>query len=252
MPEARATTVDVWRARLKLGPHQLAHISRCLDKEEQGRAVRLHFQRDRGRFLASRGILRHILARYLDTAPERIHLGYAPEGKPFLLEHRDLHFNISHAADVLVVGVARDRPLGVDVERVPWDDVVESVSRVAFSAPERRALQSQAAAERREFFTRLWTRKEAYLKADGQGMSLRLDHIDVSTSPYRVLLLDNSCDQWSESPQWTLRSFSVAPGYAASLAVAGHDWRLACRDWPSMREIGPGRHRPTARSPTLL
>jgi hypothetical protein len=65
-------------------------------------------------------------------------------------------------------------------------------------------------------------------------MPLRLDHIDVATSPYRVLLLDNSCDQWSESPQWTLRSFSVTPGYAASLAVAGHDWQLACRDWPSI------------------
>jgi 4'-phosphopantetheinyl transferase len=227
-------TVDVWRAQLELGPGQLARISQCLDEEELRRAARFHFQRDRTRFLASRGILRHILSRYLETAPQQIHFGYAPEGKPFLLEHRDLHFNLSHAANVLVVGVARDRPLGVDVERVPGDDIVDSVSHVAFSAPERRALQSLATAERRDFFARLWTRKEAYIKADGQGMSLRVDHIDVSTSPDRVLLLNDSWNQWSESPQWTLRSFSVGPGYTASLAAEGQEWQFACRDWPSM------------------
>jgi 4'-phosphopantetheinyl transferase len=215
--------VDVWRARLKLGPGRLVRISQCLNEEEQRRAARFHFQRDRTRFLASRAILRRILARYLDTTPEGIHFGYAPGGKPFLLEHRDLHFNLSHAEDLLVVGVARDRPLGVDVERVPCDDVVDSVSRLACSPPERRAFQSLAAAEGRRFFARLWTRKEAYMKADGQGMSLRLDHIDVSTSPYRMRLLDDSCDQWLESAQWTLRSFSVRPGYAAALAAEGQE-----------------------------
>jgi 4'-phosphopantetheinyl transferase len=238
-PDARTMTVDVWRAQLELGPGQLARISRCLDEEEQRRAACFHFQRDRTRFLASHGILRWILASYLETAPQRIHFGYAPEGKPFLLEHRDLHFNLSHAANVLVVGVARNRPLGVDVERVPGDDIVDSVSHVAFSAPERRALQSLATGERLEFFARLWTRKEAYMKADGQGMSLRLDHIDVSTSPYRVLLLNDSRDQWSESPRWTLRSFGIGPGYTASLAAEGQEWQLVRQDWPSMCEIVP-------------
>jgi 4'-phosphopantetheinyl transferase len=241
-------TVDVWRAQLDLEPGQLVRISQCLDQEEQRRAARFHFQRDRTRFLASRGILRHILATYLETAPRRIHFGYAPEGKPFLLEHRDLHFNLSHAANVLVVGVARDRPIGVDVERVPGYDIVGSLSHVALSAPERRALQSLATAERCELFSRLWTRKEAYLKGEGTGMSLPLDHIDVSTSPRRVLLLDDSCDRWSESPRWSLRSFSVGPGYAASLAAEGQGWRLASY-WFSAATLAHRRSPPAPTPP---
>jgi len=217
---------------LDLDPEQLGRLSCCLDQEEYARAARFHFERDRTRFLASRGLLRHILARYLETAPERLRFGYAPAGKPFLIEHHDLHFNLSHAADVLVLGVARERQLGVDVERVPPDEVVDSVSGIVFSAPECKALRGLEPGARRELFARLWTRKEAYIKADGRGMSLSLDHIDVSTSPDRVLLLDDGSDHWSASPQWTLHSFPAGSGYAASLAVEGRDWQLAYFDWP--------------------
>lgn len=225
--------MDVWRAHLKLQPDQLSSLARCLDEEEQARAARFHFQRDMVRFRASRGLLRHILARYLDTPPERIRFGYAPMGKPFLLEHPGLHFNLSHAEDVLVVAVAYGRRVGVDVERAFSEVVMNDVSRMVLSHPERVVLGRLAHDERLDWFTRLWTRKEAYIKADGRGMSLRLDHIDVSSQSDRVRLQGDTPDDWSVCPGWAVRAVEVGPGYEAALASEGLDWQIACFDWPS-------------------
>jgi 4'-phosphopantetheinyl transferase len=229
----RAGTVDVWRADLNLRPDQLADLARCLDEEEQERAARFHFQRDVIRFQASRGLLRHILARYLDTPPERIRFGYAAMGKPFLLDHPGLHFNLSHAEDVLVVGIAHGRRVGVDVERVFSEVVMDDVSPMVLSHPERVVFGRLADEERLEWFTRLWTRKEAYIKADGRGMSLRLDHIDVSTQSGRVRLQSNTPDDWSMCPEWAVRAIPVGSGYTGALAAEGFDWQLTCVDWPS-------------------
>jgi 4'-phosphopantetheinyl transferase len=226
-------TVDVWRAHLKLQPGQLSALARCLDEEEQARAARFHFQRDMVRFRASRGLLRHILARYLDMPPERIRFGYAPMGKPFLLEHPGLHFNLSHAEDVLLVAVAHGRRVGVDVERAFSEVVMDDVSRMVLSHPERVALGRVAQEERLDWFTRLWTRKEAYIKADGQGMSLRLNHIDVSTRSGRVRLQGTRPEDWYLSPQWVVRAIPVGSGYTAALAAEGFDWQFTCVDWPS-------------------
>src|SRR5687768_10014872 len=117
MIDSAPATVDVWRADLTLPDSELVRLSASLDAEEKRRAARFHFDRDRRRFLAARGLLRHILARYAGTDPEHVALGYGQQGKPFLLENPDIQFNLSHTGDVLVVGVARGLPLGIDVER---------------------------------------------------------------------------------------------------------------------------------------
>jgi 4'-phosphopantetheinyl transferase len=226
-------TIDIWRTPLALPPDELSRVSCCLDDEEQQRVARLRFQRDRDRFLASRGLLRHILASYLDRSPGGIRFGYAAQGKPFLLEHPDLHFNLSHAADVMVVAVAPGRELGVDVEMVFSEAVMNEVSGTVLSSPERVALEGLDPAERREWFVRLWTRKEAYIKADGHGMALRLDHIDVTTLPGRVRLRGESPEDWFRSPRWAVRAIPVGPGYSAALAGEGFDWQFTCADWPS-------------------
>ncbi len=226
-------TVDVWRAHLALPPNQLSRMSGCLDDADQRRAARFYFQRDRDRFRVSRGLLRHILAGYLDTAPGRIRFGYGTAGKPFLLDHPDVHFNLSHAADVLIVGVARGRELGVDVERVFSESVMEEVSGTVLSTPERVAFGGLEAGDRREWFVRLWTRKEAYIKADGRGMSLRLDHIDVTSRPGRVRVLGERPEDWFTCPRWSVQAIPVGSGYRAALAAEGFDWQLTCVDWPS-------------------
>ena len=235
----RAGTIDVWRARLALPADELSRISHCLNDEERQRMARLHFQGDRDRFLASRGLLRHILASYVDASPGRIRFGYAPRGKPFLLEHPDLRFNLSHAADLLVVAVAAGRELGVDVEQVFSEAVMSEVSGVVLSDPELATLEGLDPGERRDWFVRLWTRKEAYIKADGQGMALRLDHIDVTTRPGRVQVRGETPEDWLLSPQWAVRAIPVASGYRAALTAEGFDWRVNCVDWPTDPRVQP-------------
>jgi 4'-phosphopantetheinyl transferase len=207
-------------------------LRECLDSEERRRASRFHFQRDRDRFVTARGSLRHILARYLDRRPETLRLGYGEAGKPFLPDHPDLQFNLSHAADLLLVGVSHGRRLGVDIERVAPDSVIDATSGLVFSEPEIAMLRQRRGPARRERFARFWTRKEAYIKADGRGMGLELRLIDVATEPDHVLLRDESSGRWTACPRWRLHSMVVDRGYAAALAVEGDDWRPASFNWP--------------------
>lgn len=228
-----AGEVQVWRAHLDLEAARLERLVDCLDRDELARAGRFRFERDRARFMAGRGLLRRILARYLDTSPRSVRFGYSRRGKPFLLPRCGLNFNLSHAGDRLVVAVSRDRRLGVDVEPLPLSATVDSVAGLVFSPAELTALDGVHTVERRRLFARLWTRKEAYIKADGRGMMLRLDHIDVGTLPDQVLLFRSASGHWAASRRWTLRTLEVDPLYMSSLAAEGEDWRLVCGDWSS-------------------
>ena len=225
--------VQVWCAHLDLEVARLERLVDCLDRDELVRAGRFRFERDRARFMAGRGLLRRILARYLDTAPRSVRFGYSSTGKPFLLPRCELHFNLSHAADRLVVAVSRNRRLGVDVEALPLDVTGDPVAELVFSPAERTALQGIQGTERCRLFARLWTRKEAFIKADGRGMALRLDHIDVGALPDHVLLFNGATGRWSACRRWTLRTLEVDPLYAACLVAEGEDWRLVCGDWSS-------------------
>jgi 4'-phosphopantetheinyl transferase len=224
-------TLDLWRVRLdELDAHP--RLSGCLDAAEVARASRFLFPRDSTRFVASRVALRHILAHYLDARPHAVRLGNAAAGKPYLPDRPDLHFNLSHADDLLLVGVSHGRRLGVDVERIPGDSVVDETSGLVLSAPERAMIARLRDEARREWFARLWTRKEAYIKADGRGMGLKLELIDVMTAPDRVRLCEEGPGRWAASPHWSLRTIPADAGYAAAVAVEGDDCGLESIDWP--------------------
>ena len=228
-----AGEVHLWRADLAVERHRLAQLASYLDQDELARAARFHFQRDRLRFTAGRGLLRQILGSYLDLAPNAVRFGYTGNGKPYLLPHSELHFNVSHAAETLVVAVARDRQLGVDVEALPIDAADDGVANLVFCAAERTALEAFDATEYSRVFARLWTRKEAYIKADGRGMTLQLDHIDVSTLPEGILLYQPELKQWTPSSDWTLHTLGPSSRYVCSLAIEGADCSVACAEWPT-------------------
>ncbi len=214
-------TVDVWHVDLDVDAARLAELSQCLNREEQARAARFHFDRDRKRFIAARGMLRIILARYLDTAPRLLRFRYGAQGKP-TVQTEELHFNISHSDDLLLVGISQAGALGLDIERVPAGHVVDSVSAVVFSQPERKELEFLPPTERAECFARFWTRKEAYIKAVGGGMSIELTSLDVATAPGQVLQYQEGIGQWSPCPPWALRPLPVRPGFAGALAAQGN------------------------------
>jgi 4'-phosphopantetheinyl transferase len=226
-------TVDLWRSDLDSDTSVLDAYWRCLDGDEQARAGRFHFERDRTRFIAARGTLRHILGQYLAQEPERLRLGYGAEGKPHLQDQRDLHFNLSHAGNLLLVAVSQNRPVGVDIERVPSEATVAEVSPRVCSPSERAALWPLLSQARCEAFAEIWARKEAYIKAEGRGLGLELTRIDVSSSRRRVLLQDQLSGAWSVCSRWTLRSLPVVSGYAAAVVGEGEGWRLAAFEWPA-------------------
>ncbi len=232
MIDLAPAAVDVWRAELAVSDIELARLSECLDAEEEVRAARFHLERDRRRFRAARGVLRHILAAYVDSDPRQVGLAYGAQGKPFLAQHPDLQFNLSHTQDVLVVGVTRGRRVGIDVERTIPESVVDEVRETVSSEPERLRLDRLDGAARRVQFSQLWTRKEAYIKADGRGMSLDLKRIDVLSLPGQVLQLGERPARWSACRGWTLHDLDLGPGLAAALVAEGTEWRAAHLDWP--------------------
>lgn len=224
--------VHVWRAALDLPAAAAVEYRELLEAAELERAARFYFDRDRQRFIVGRGLLRLILGRYLETAPERLRFVYNQHGKPALdapFDRSELLFNLSHAEGLALYAVTRRRAIGVDLERVRDDFACEKLAQRFFSPQEAAALAALPAAAKARAFFDGWTRKEAYIKAQGRGLSMPLDSFDVSLAPGRPAQLLATRQDPQEAAQWTLCALSPGEGYAGALAVQGQGWRL--RRW---------------------
>lgn len=226
-PRLEPDAVHVWRAGLVVDPIRLRELCACLAPDEQARVGRYRFPGDAARYAAGRGVLRHLLASYLAVDPAGVGFDYGAYGKPALAvpSGSGLEFNVSHAGAVLLVAVARGRAVGVDVEfdRPTFDP--ELAARY-FSPLEVAALRSIAPGERRPAFLACWTRKEAYIKARGRGLSLPLEQFDVTLRPGEPARLLADRGDPDAVTRWRLVSLPMPPGYAAALVAAGRQWRL--------------------------
>jgi 4'-phosphopantetheinyl transferase len=223
--------VHVWRAHLELPAQTLEGLEQTLSPDERQRADRFHFARDRRHFVAGRGTLRLLLARYLGQRPDAIQFSYNPQGKPMLCpETGGLRFNLAHSHGLVVYAVSRGRELGVDLERIRPNFDGEQLAERFFSARETAGLRSLSTQQRPDAFFSCWTRKEAYLKATGMGLSLPLDCFDVSLAPAAAALLATRHDP-AEARRWLLCDLVPGPGYAGALAVEGQGWRLWSAEW---------------------
>jgi 4'-phosphopantetheinyl transferase len=196
-----------------------------LNDEERARAARFHFERDRQRFIAGRGALRRILAAYLGRSPADLVFTVGPHGKP-TVENLGLEFNLSHSGGWGLLAVTRDRRVGVDVERVRVDFAGEDIARRFFAPAEVEALAGSAPDQYATGFFRCWTRKEAYVKARGDGLSLALDRFEVPLDQGATHALASCLDDPSECARWSLREIVPAPGYLGALVVEGDGWTL--------------------------
>lgn len=215
-------SVHLWRVPLQGWPlADLDALFVTLAADEQLRAGRFHFRRDRDSFVVARGVLRSLLARYLDALPADIRFAYSPYGKPALdWPGSELRFNLSHSHQLALVAVAQGRDLGVDLEhRVP-ERATMAVARQCFGDDELAALASLPAEQWAEGFYNGWTRKEALIKARGEGLSLPLTQIAVSLLPGEPARLLRSTDP-ADLRRWSLHALDPGPGYAAALAVEG-------------------------------
>lgn len=214
--------VHVWRHRLEQPQELHESYLRTLAEDERTRASRFHFDKHRRHFVAGRGFLRALLARYLDTTPEEVRFAYGPYGKPVLDgAHREssLRFNASHSGDWAVYAFVQNHEVGVDVEHIKPDFETEGIAERFFSALEVQTLHALAEEEKPAAFFRCWTRKEAYIKAIGSGLSHPLDSFDVTLAPGEPAAL-------ARAEGWSLFDLEFAPDYAAALAVEGSGHRL--------------------------
>jgi 4'-phosphopantetheinyl transferase len=223
-------------------------LAAWLSDDERGRAERFHFARDRQCFVGTRGLLRGLLGRYLGVEPAALRFAYGPRGKPSLVAEGEagrMRFNVSHSGGLALLAFAWDRDLGVDIERERLVPEYESIARSHFSPRERAALEGLAPAERPRAFFRCWTRKEAFIKATGDGLSFPLDEFEVTLAPGEPARLLRIEGDEKEARRWWLEDLEPAAGFAGALAVKGRPSRLACWMWPDSleRSYGPRRER---------
>jgi 4'-phosphopantetheinyl transferase len=166
--------------------------------------------------------------------PEHLCFSYNDYGKPALVttgNWENLNFNLSHSDGLALYGITRGREIGIDLERVHEGIEFEQVAKRFFSQREREELQSLPAEQRPEAFFNCWTRKEAYIKARGGGLAIRLDQFDVSLAPDKPALLLGTRNATAEAYRWTMRGLNSKPGYVGALVVEGTDWQLAHWQW---------------------
>lgn len=230
--------VHVWRAALEADPADLERLQETLAPDERARAAQFHFPKDRRHFLAARGALRDILARYLHREPARLQFRYGAAGKPALAtvsEGHELRFNLSHSDGLALYAITRGGEIGIDVERIRAEVAEERVAERFFSAQEVSALRGLPTHLQAEAFFNCWTRKEAYVKARGEGLRIPLDSFDVSLIPGAPAAFLRGAES-----QWSLQAFIPAPDYVAAVAAEGRDWRMRLWQWPGPREAGAG------------
>jgi 4'-phosphopantetheinyl transferase len=222
--------VDVWRLSLDPLDSMVSELRARLSAEENDRAEKFKFQKDRKRYILTHGLLRVILSVYADVSPEELKFTQNRYGKPELVHPSGLNltFNLSHSHERALIGIARGRQIGVDIEYVKndfeWKEIVERF----FSSREIQMINALPKNLQHKAFFTCWTRKEAYVKATGMGLSLPLKEFDVSPLPGAATLLLSH----KEASQWSMKEVDVAESYVATVAVAGHNARITYWDWP--------------------
>jgi 4'-phosphopantetheinyl transferase len=223
--------VHVWSASLDSvrSPGRPADL---LSGDELVKAGRFRAELDRRRFIVCRGVLRSVLSRYLGDPPESLEFRYGPHGKPALKlgsGKHELHFNVSHCGDRALYAVALNREVGIDVERVREDIPADDIATRFFSDHEAAAISGLPGSDRHRAFFQLWTRKEAFLKAQGHGLSASLRDFAVSCGADARLLWTGP--EPSEAFCWRLEDLCAGPDHAAAVAAAGTDWVLRRLEW---------------------
>ncbi len=241
--------VHVWQVDLKVWDKEAGSLLELLDGEERERAGRFKFSEHRNQFVISRALLRRALGRYLRIEPHQLRFRTTPNGKPELaansdllsadarindLPINDLRFNLSHTAGVTVFAIVHHRQVGVDVERIRETNTMELAERF-FSPQEAQWLRAQAASAHIPSFYSCWTAKEAYIKAEGEGLSLPLSSfrvVPVARDATSKLQLEVYGDP-EESKRWSMWQLDLGPDLRAALAVEGTNCKVRLGQWPS-------------------
>ncbi len=238
--------VHVLRVCLNRDSASLKAMHEVLSSEERCRARSFCFDEDRALYVMARGCLRVILSRYLDAEPNSLQFRQNPYGKPILIgpeDEKQLSFNMSHSGSLALYAITRRRRVGIDLERIREDLSHEEVAERFFSPTERAMLRSLPVESRTKAFFDCWTRKEAYVKGRGEGLTLPLEQFSVSIHPAQSIRLIENRVHPADVSLWSIDEIDPGAGYAAAIAVEGHDWSIACFDMPGNQEPDTGASR---------
>lgn len=220
IPALHNCCVQLWRVDLRIDDELAAELSACLTEGELARANRFRFENLRRRFVAARYAMRQILGRHLNVAPGRVALSYGQHGKPFLADvGSGIHFNLAHSGDHALLALTRQREIGVDIEHIDPQVDVLGIARLMYSPTEIEALQATPPDRRASLFFTIWTRKEAYIKATGEGLS-------AATKEFSVWPIRQSYDGLY------VQSLYLQPGVSAAIATSGPLGPVDILDFP--------------------
>jgi 4'-phosphopantetheinyl transferase len=225
-PSWRLTDSDIhiWSASLEMAHQEIDELFTILSPDEKTRAGRFYFERDRNRFIAGRCLLRIILGGYLGMDPSQIEFAYREAGKPVLKpgpQGESLEFNLSHSNDLALYIFSRNHEVGIDVEYIhPMPDTDDFAEKF-FSSRETELINSLRGEEKDAAFFKLWTCKEALLKANGCGLTMPLSHMEISLGADGSAALSSMGGNPEHTSRWHLEVFNPAPGYQAAFTVDG-------------------------------
>jgi 4'-phosphopantetheinyl transferase len=223
-PDLRPDAVDVWRASFAAADSLHGTFEGTLSPAEKTRAATFAFEPERRRFVASRGLLRVLLARYSGTRPDAQEIVADADGKPRLggrCGQGRIRFNVSHSGDLWACAVALHREVGLDVEAMRPDRHADRIAERYFAPAEVAALRALPEPERAAAFHRCWTRKEAFLKAKGIAVTVPLDSFEVTLGPGEPARLLATRPDPAEATRWRLHDLDFGSGFAGALCVEG-------------------------------
>lgn len=233
-PDLSAKYVHIWRLSFRQPLERVRQLAETLSRDEVLKAERFHFRRHWRRFIVRRVALRTILGHYLGIKPGEVQFRYSPDGKPYLtggFESGGLRFNTAHSYELGLQAFTCEREIGIDLEYIrPVQDATEIATRF-FSTYEKVVFRMLPGNQQLQAFHNCWTRKEAYLKATGDGLTRPLDQFGVSLAPgdpAKLLFVEGDP---REPMRWSLQALAPAFGYVGAIAVQGHDWQLRCWQW---------------------
>jgi 4'-phosphopantetheinyl transferase len=223
--------IHVWQASISGGTEARERLAPHLSTAELERESRFRFDRDATRYAIARGLLRVLLARYCEAPPAELQILESSHGRPGLAAGTappGFDFNLSHSRNLAVFAFSHDARVGVDIEWITPLSDMQNLVALNFSQRERESWHSLDVGDRERAFFDCWTRKEAFVKAIGEGLSHPLDSFDVTLGPSEAPVLQRMAAAPDEQDRWSLRALDPEPGYASALAVKAAALELRC------------------------
>ena len=230
-PPLSQDEIHVWASCLDVAPTASAVFGASLSEGERMRAKKFRFQQHKSRFIVGRGLLRAIMSHYLQVEPARVEFKYNLQGKPELTRPFDssgIHFNLAHSEDLALFTVTTIGPVGIDVERIQANKDARELVKWFCSPCEQELFENLAPQEKQLAFFNLWTRKEAFLKATGEGIAQLLSQVEVAFQPGKPARFIAVSGDSERASRWSVRDLSLGPDFAAAVAIQAKNFRLRC------------------------